>query len=204
MAEKKYLLKEYDNSYKELQISHYCDKAKEIFLGYLVNKYFSDYYLYLSDTSKLTPIEQIFEISYKLYIKDFYSWNQEVEDIEKFIPISIQMIFNESLEMQKEIKYKDNKYIADFVINFDIEDNCKEKNFFKFQKLKYIIELDGFEYHSNKKQVNYDYERERNLQELGYKIIRFTGSQIYNKPFCSIDELFKIILNDIRREIYGK
>lgn len=43
-----------------------------------------------------------------------------------------------------------------------------------------------------------DYEREQDLQTAGYKVIRFMGSQVYNKPYSCIEKLITIIINDIK------
>ena len=88
------------------------------------------------------------------------------------------------LHHQYKIEIEDKKYFADFFV--EIENN------------KFVIELDGFDYHSNKQQMNYDYEREQILTKNNYKVIRFTGSQIYNKPFTSAlnsIEIVKGVLN---------
>jgi very-short-patch-repair endonuclease len=44
---------------------------------------------------------------------------------------------------------------------------------------KIIIELYGYEYHKTKEKITKDAERERNLQKIGYQVLRFTGSEIY-------------------------
>ena len=71
-------------------------------------------------------------------------------------------------------------------------DNEYVNNFFK-EDFKLIIECDGFDYHSNKKQMTYDYKRENNLKLNGYDIIRFTGSQIYNDPMDCVKKIMKYI-----------
>ena len=200
--EKKDLLEILDDVNEEMYISDYCDKAKNIFISYMINKF---YYSLNDDTlcsCDCSPIEQIFEVAYRLYMLDFHDFNDNIEELEKVLPLPIHALFNEELEKQKEIVCNEKKYIADFAIDLSKKSLLKDEYIYpSFHNLKYIIELDGYEYHSDRKQVNYDYERERDLQELGYKVIRFTGSQIYNKPFSNIDKLVNIILNDMRRNI---
>lgn len=89
------------------------------------------------------------------------------------------------IEPQREINIGNHKYIVDFIIEYDNYFN----NFLK-EDFKLVIECDGFDYHSNKKQMTYDYERENVLKLNGYDVIRFTGSQIYNNP---MECLYKII-----------
>lgn len=67
-----------------------------------------------------------------------------------------------------ESQFKIGKYTADFFIhNFD-------------KSIKIIIECDGHEFHEKtKEQAQHDKKRDRFLQEQGYRVYRFTGSEIY-------------------------
>ena len=70
-------------------------------------------------------------------------------------------------------------HIADFVIND-----------------KYIIEIDGHEWHKTKEQRYDDYRRERYLIGLGYIVIRFTGSEVFVDPRqCAVETLR--LVNDL-------
>lgn len=117
----------------------------------------------------------------------YFMWNCDVCDIKDASPIeqifTIAFYYILSINNIDDIKmfsqYKVKKYCVDFYIEY----NGK----------KYAIELDGFDYHSNKKQMNYDYKREQDLNELGYRVIRFTGSQVFNSPFDCAIKLLNII-----------
>lgn len=51
-----------------------------------------------------------------------------------------------------------------------------------------IIECDGHEFHERtKEQAARDKARDRNIQERGYKVLRFTGSEIWRDPFACAD-----------------
>ena len=53
---------------------------------------------------------------------------------------------------------------------------------------KIAIEIDGYEYHSSKEQLTADAARERHLQKMGWRVIRFTGSEVYrNAHECARD-----------------
>lgn len=100
------------------------------------------------------------------------------------------------VEPQKEININNHKYIVDFVIEYDDYVNSFLKKDFKL-----VIECDGFDYHSNKKQMTYDYERENDLKLNGYDVIRFTGSQIYNNPMECLNKIIEYIkLEGVDRE----
>ena len=58
---------------------------------------------------------------------------------------------------------------------------------------KIAIELDGHEFHSSREQRTHDAQRDRALQLAGWKIIRFTGSEIHKDADACINELIKLI-----------
>ena len=113
------------------------------------------------------------------------------------------MAIDWALKEQHLIQYKDKKYIADFAIDFNLIDEDDEEYLLDktyLRKHKYVIELDGHDYHKTKQQMSADYERENNLKELGYSVIRFTGSQVYNNPLSCVDKMITIIANDIDKD----
>ncbi len=80
---------------------------------------------------------------------------------------------------QKKITINDDtQYIVDFV-------------FHTLNGHKIAVELDGFEFHEKtKEQAISDKERDRNLQQEGYFVARFSGSEVYADPK---EILFKIM-----------
>jgi very-short-patch-repair endonuclease len=53
-----------------------------------------------------------------------------------------------------------------------------------------IVECDGHDFHERtKEQAIADRSRDRRLQELGYTVYRFTGSEIYNDPIKCAEQL---------------
>lgn len=77
----------------------------------------------------------------------------------------------------EEILYKEfEKYgilpvIQHKVLNFRLD--------LAFPEIKLAIEADGEEFHSTGEQINNDIGREVKLEEMGWKIVRFTGSEIH-------------------------
>lgn len=55
------------------------------------------------------------------------------------------------------------------------------------------IEIDGHDYHKTKEQRTNDAERERNLELLGWKVIRFTGSEIFKDTEGCVNQANKLI-----------
>jgi hypothetical protein len=65
-------------------------------------------------------------------------------------------------ELEQEV-WIDKKYRVDFLI----------------PSKKIIIELYGYQYHNTKVKITKDAERERYLQRVGYRVIRFTGTEVF-------------------------
>jgi very-short-patch-repair endonuclease len=61
----------------------------------------------------------------------------------------------------------------------------------RMQEPRYIVvECDGHDFHERtKEQARRDRSRDRYLQSLGYKILRFTGSEIWADPDKCTDEI---------------
>lgn len=58
---------------------------------------------------------------------------------------------------------------------------------------KIIVEVDGHNYHSTKKQRAADAERDREAMLDGYTTIRFTGSEVYHAPVKCAEKLLSIV-----------
>ena len=80
------------------------------------------------------------------------------------------------LRAQWEVEAGGNRYRLDFAI--------PEK--------KIAIEVDGHEFHSTKEQRTKDAVRDRNLQLEGWRVFRFTGSEIYANPRVAAGALLRI------------
>lgn len=178
-----------------------CEKAKSFVFSYLLSQISNSRYAdtiaaYDTFDSKLTPIEQIFYAAYRLYLIDFFKCDDLIKSV---VPLSV--ILNEEITPQQEVFCNGKKYIIDFLIDFSRKSVINGEYIYpELKDLKYAVELDGYDYHSNKKQMEHDYERENDLRKFGYTVVRFTGSQIYKKPLSCIDTLINIIVNDIKRK----
>lgn len=197
-----------------------CDRAKQYILSFLLNapSEFMEvhieqvlYDLCYSDVfdKNLTPIEQIFGVVFVMYLSSnsFIESNNLIVKCTEYSvkgKLIISAAILEATQSQAEIKYNDKSYRADFVVDFSRLNTKGNIMFPEINNLKYVIEIDGFNYHSKKEQMNYDYERENNLKELGYTVIRFTGSQVYNKPYTCVKKIFDIIKNDVKCELNKK
>ena len=81
---------------------------------------------------------------------------------------------------QVGVRTEQKEYRVDFQINGEA---LKGK--------KYIVECDGYEYHSSSKQQAKDNQRQRDLENAGYVVIRLSGSEIFNDPIMCVYETLK-------------
>lgn len=95
--------------------------------------------------------------------------------------INIEINSHLCLLPQNEIETENKKYRVDFTLR-EMDTN---------KELKVVIECDGYEYHSSSKQMARDNQRQRDLENAGYTIIRFSGSEIYNDPVKCVYETLK-------------
>ena len=75
---------------------------------------------------------------------------------------SVEWMWEMTIEPQKQIE----KYRVDFLVTFG--------------GVPYVIECDGHDFHERtKEQAQQDKKRDRELQRMGFKVYRFTGSEIW-------------------------
>lgn len=151
--------------------------------NYLVDKV-SLHLIALSSDSKMnfeeslidceSPIEQLLSLTLEnLNIKNIYKYNPFIDVVE--------------IEKQKEIHCENKKYRVDFYIPV-VYKNQENKCF--------IIECDGHEFHQKtKEQVERDNTRMRDLQKQGYEVIRFSGTEIWHRPYKCASDVLNIILS---------
>jgi len=60
-------------------------------------------------------------------------------------------------------------------------------------RLKIIVECDGFDYHSDKTKFTSDRKRDRLFQSKGYRVLRYSGTEIYHHPVKVVGELLEYL-----------
>ena len=121
-----------------------------------------------------SPIEQLLSLEMEnLNLKFIREYNPYVDIVD--------------IEKQVKIKCGKKSYRVDFLIPV-IYKNRENKCF--------IIECDGYEFHQKtKEQVEKDNIRQRDLQKEGYEVIRFSGTEIWHRPYDCAREILNIILS---------
>lgn len=105
-----------------------------------------------------------------------------VSDDIRYTPI--EKIFSEKLT-ERRIQYEPQVKIGRFYVDFIVQ----------IKGSKVIVECDGRDYHDAKK----DAERDKELKKEGYKIFRFSGSNIFNDCDKCIDEIIMNTQNRISK-----
>lgn len=124
-----------------------------------------------------SPIEVQFAVSMKFYLDMF------------------EKLFDGVLmQSQKEIVCGDNRYRVDFLITATIGGNTQ----------KVVIECDGHDYHERTKiQAQADKQRDGDLLAAGYKVMWFTGSEIFRDSSKCALEVLQYILPIFTEERVG-
>lgn len=59
----------------------------------------------------------------------------------------------------------------------------------------FAVEIDGHEFHEKtKQQAARDKARDRYIQELGYRVFRYTGSEVYRNPFVVAEQVIEVAM----------
>jgi len=58
---------------------------------------------------------------------------------------------------------------------------------------RFVIEIDGYDFHKTKEQRESDYKRERYLLRNGYITVRFTGTEVFLDAYQCATEAIKMI-----------
>ena len=70
------------------------------------------------------------------------------------------------------------------------------------EEIKVVIECDGHDFHEKtKEQAARDKRRDRDLQIAGWKVLRFTGSEIWRNPEACIDHLNQLATKEIEVQL---
>lgn len=122
-----------------------------------------------------TPIEKLLVVPLSEMVKKLNSYRDSIVEA-NCLP-------------QENISCYSKSYRVDFLIQVLLSNDYT---------LQFVIECDGHDYHEKtKEQARKDRQRERHLQNAGYIVIRFTGSEIYEDPYSCCDEVEGIILKTV-------
>lgn len=130
---------------------------------------------------------ELFDFSNSIFDKHDYNLSFGESSIETLFYNAFQYIRNFDkknreeyiLFPQQEIEIDNKLYRVDFMLINYLNDK------------KIVIECDGYEYHSSKEQIVKDNQRQRDLENAGYIVIRFLGTEIFNNPINCVYDVYK-------------
>lgn len=149
--------------------SHLIEKAQELAAEFIEEVLHEIKWNCFNGRPIVSPVEQLFFIEWELYQKRTSS-----------------TLFDLMPQHQDKTT---GKYFIDFVVNFELGAYPNFNNALTLEQFRAAsppmlgVEIDGHVWHEKtKKQVQYHKERERFLIKNGWKLLRFTGSEIYDDP----------------------
>ncbi|MGB5099046.1 MAG: tetratricopeptide repeat protein [Methanothrix sp.] len=86
-------------------------------------------------------------------------------------------------------------YITSFIPQYELSGYRLD---FAIPNRKIAIEIDGYNFHKTKEQMNYDYKREQSLERLGWRVFRFTGSQVFKNSEKCVHHVIGCINEDAK------
>lgn len=122
------------------------------------------------DPSLLSPIEARFLRAWNAHNPYWKAdWNGPVQ--KRFIGLVPQYPINRG------------QYRLDFAVTYGGVDGC----------VRIAIELDGFDSHHTTDQIAHDHRRQREIESLGWKVIRFGGKEVHQNAEGCVIEARRII-----------
>ena len=123
-----------------------------------------------------------------MQIANFSVSKYEVESpIERLFLEAFDAIRTEGKETMYHYWLNPQVEIDKYRVDFELVNNYDKK---------IIVECDGYDFHQKtKEQVKNDNQRERDLKKLGYEVVRFSGSEIFEDAEKCVRELLDIMRN---------
>lgn len=184
MTEKHYTIFTQKFTEKAFEISRSLNSNKALDLLTLCD----DYQLLIEDCK--SPIEMVLGTSL-LFANNGYTdlkYCMDINELTEALSIKDKEI-NTYVTCQQDI----GEYRVDFLLRTYFKGNFKD----------IIIECDGHNFHGKtKEQVARDKKRDRYLTSMGYFILRFSGSEIYNNPDKCIEEINGILAIQIDIQMF--
>ena len=167
------------------------------------DKYLVDMFNSLPDKAKEVMFASIKRLSFDNpeYLKDYFSYimgdySSCKSPIEKILFVALDFVYLlrscelpmlDEITPQYEINDGEKTYFVDLFLLLE------SKEF-----IKIAVECDGYEFHQKtKQQVKHDNEREMRIKLLGYDVLRFSGTQIYENPIKCANDIFDYVLTKI-------
>ncbi|MCP4343287.1 MAG: DUF559 domain-containing protein [Desulfobulbaceae bacterium] len=174
----------------------FSEVVQKSFLAYK-NRRFSELTMLLEETEFIlekicdSPMERLFFID---VLEECYAWNLDISIIKEFdearyitcrlsnmgdslenYRLSIRPQCPVTLDGTLILTPKDKFYTIDFLLEL-----TKEIDLITHSVANIVVEIDGHDFHERtKEQAKRDKERDRYFTKAGYKVYRYTGSEVF-------------------------
>jgi very-short-patch-repair endonuclease len=127
-----------------------------------------------------------FTMDWTKFLRDFSAAESPIEQ-RLFVHLSCALSGKTFCDLVPQVKI--DRFRADFVVTSERFDDAK-----LFSPIRILIEADGHDFHERtKEQAARDKARDRALVADGWQVLRFTGSEIWNRPGECAGEVVAII-----------
>ncbi len=122
-----------------------------------------------------SPIEELFLAALSITVDPMWSWGAE-----PLASCGFWSGLSEPVGVDQQVKICDRR--VDFAF------------FTESKRVQVALELDGHDFHERtKQQATKDKSNDRKIQEAGWLVLRFTGSEIWKDPIGCVDEVARIV-----------
>jgi very-short-patch-repair endonuclease len=136
---------------------------------------YEDDYSFANHLAGVVMTEKSEIVRHKLTLKNTKHQSEE-DDIFVSERKEIKALKKYTFIPQYTLMVEEKNYRLDFALLYE-----KTLNNELIKEVKIAIECDGHDFHSTKEQIRKDSLRTRKLMSHGWKVIRYTGSEIYQK-----------------------
>jgi very-short-patch-repair endonuclease len=144
-----------------------------------------------------SPLEQVLFVELAEVFHAAPAGTPEDRHLRGFIAFPNVDRFSVAIRQQQSISTRKRNYRADFLVT--LEDWNWELGRHE-QLVKIAVEVDGHDFHEKtKQQAQYDKFRDRAMVAEGYKVLRFTGSEVYRDSEDVVTEIEDLLTTEANK-----
>jgi very-short-patch-repair endonuclease len=165
-------------------VREFQDKCSQIVGRHAEEQFSIDIFNRVQDHDLNSPIEQMFLSAFEALrmINGFPEYEETMFDGR-----------SESFGTIISCQHKIDKYRVDFFISHKSASMARENK----PAIMIVVECDGHDFHDkNEIQRRYEKKRDRHMQKLGFRVFRYTGSEIVKDPFVPAAECLSFATGD--------
>lgn len=155
------------------------------------DRFSQEMYCQLVEGDINSPIEDLFYIAFRAMALSLFV---DVNPDPFFNDISLEWKLGHGIFIKSQVK------IGNYKVDFLVTQNTYGPGDIY---TPVIVELDGHDFHDkDKKQRAYEKARDRFLVKKGYKVLHFTGSEVFKDPYAVAYEVLDLVGGTLGSEMY--